>query len=131
MLMLSSRLAYTTAAGSGAPTAPPPGLGREDFGEAQRGRSPRGQALWSRGRARRIGPAAPGWIRNTDHFRELRAPTPGRWKEPPGAGPQRERSSVYTAGRRGRLGLKRRYDPPPPSPLLWLPGAEASAEAWQ
>lgn len=37
MLMLSSRLAYTTAAGSGAPTAPPPGLGREDFGEAQGG----------------------------------------------------------------------------------------------
>ena len=71
-----SRLAYTTAAGPGLPQSHPQDsagrVGGSASGKGHARKEPAGQALRSRGRARRASPTAPRCVRNIDHFRERR-----------------------------------------------------------
>ena len=86
------------------------------------------KSLRSRGRARRAGPTAPGWIRNIGHFRGRREGwLPAlwtRWRRRWFTAPEERRLHCWATGSPGS-----QTKPTPPCPLLWLPGAEASAEA--
>lgn len=108
--------------------SPTPRTLRGEYGGSAAGKGlarkePAGQALRSRGRARRAGPTTPGWIRNIDHFRERPTGRLNTVRRRWSTAQEERRLHCWATGSPGS-----QTKPTPQSPLLWLPGAEASTE---